>query len=547
MNKLKIWLPLLFAVLVALGIYIGMRMNEPYRHANSLFSFRTGQFNKINDVINYINMEYVDTVNQKKLVESTIEDMLHQLDPHSAYIPADELQASNEPLEGNFDGIGIEFHLQNDTIMVVTAISGGPSDALGIQAGDRIVKVNGKNVANIHITSTQVMQALRGPGGTKVKVTISRYGQLTDYMITRGKIPIYSVDVSYMLNPQTGYIKVSHFGEHTYEEYLEGFMKLKELGMKNLVLDLRGNPGGYLKTAIQLADEFLPDKKLIVYTEGRSRPKEKYLATSRGYFEEGSLVVLIDEGSASASEIVSGAVQDWDRAILVGRRSFGKGLVQEQSEFPDGSAIRLTIARYFTPTGRCIQKPYEDNYEQYENELLDRYKKGELISSDSIHFSDSLKFTTPGGHTVYGGGGIMPDVFVGLDTSGSSNYYSSISSKGLVNEFAYNYLDDNRKTFKKYKTFDEYNKSFIVNGQILNEFISYAEKKGVKPKAEEIATSSEIICTQLKALIARQIWKNDGFYAVIHSLDVTLKKAVELIDKKQVTFKEKTTPKNKSL
>ena len=547
MNKLKIWLPLLFAVLIALGIYIGMRMNEPYRHANSLFSFRTGQFNKINDVINYINMEYVDTVNQKKLVESTIEDMLHQLDPHSAYIPADELQASNEPLEGNFDGIGIEFHLQNDTIMVVTAISGGPSDALGIQAGDRIVKVNGKNVANIHITSTQVMQALRGPGGTKVKVTISRYGQLTDYMITRGKIPIYSVDVSYMLNPQTGYIKVSHFGEHTYEEYLEGFMKLKELGMKNLVLDLRGNPGGYLKTAIQLADEFLPDKKLIVYTEGRSRPKEKYLATSRGYFEEGSLVVLIDEGSASASEIVSGAVQDWDRAILVGRRSFGKGLVQEQSEFPDGSAIRLTIARYFTPTGRCIQKPYEDNYEQYENELLDRYKKGELISSDSIHFSDSLKFTTPGGHTVYGGGGIMPDVFVGLDTSGSSNYYSSISSKGLVNEFAYNYLDDNRKTFKKYKTFDEYNKSFIVNGQILNEFISYAEKKGVKPKAEEIATSSEIICTQLKALIARQIWKNDGFYAVIHSLDVTLKKAVELIDKKQVTFKEKTTPKNKSL
>ena len=547
MNKLKIWLPLLFALLLALGIYVGMRMNEPYRQSNSLFSFRTGQFNKINDVINYINMEYVDTVNQKKLVESTIEDMLHQLDPHSAYIPADELQASNEPLEGNFDGIGIEFHLQSDTIMVVTAISGGPSDALGIQAGDRIIKVNGKNVANIHITSTQVMQALRGPGGTKVKVTISRYGQLTDYMITRGKIPIYSVDVSYMLNPQTGYIKVSHFGEHTYEEYLEGFMKLKELGMKNLVLDLRGNPGGYLKTAIQLADEFLPEKKLIVYTEGRSRPKEKYLATSVGYFEEGALVVLIDEGSASASEIVSGAVQDWDRAILVGRRSFGKGLVQEQSEFPDGSAIRLTIARYFTPTGRCIQKPYEDNYEQYENELLDRYKKGELISSDSIHFSDSLKFTTPGGHIVYGGGGIMPDVFVGLDTSGSSNYYSSISSKGLVNEFAYNYLDDNRKTFKKYKTFDEYNKSFFINGQILNEFISYAGKKGVKPNAEEIKTSSEIICTQLKALIARQIWKNDGFYAVIHSLDVTLKKAIELIDKKQVTFKQKASTKNKAL
>ena len=547
MNKYKIWLPIVFAALLALGIYIGMRMNEPYRHSNSLFSFRTGQFNKINDVINYINMEYVDTVNQKKLVESTIDDILHQLDPHSAYIPADELQASNEPLEGNFDGIGVEFHVENDTIMVVTAISGGPSDALGIQAGDKIVKVEGKNVANIHITNTLVMQSLRGPGGSKVNVTIFRNGQLIDYQITRGKIPIYSVDVSYMLNAQTGYIKVSHFGEHTYEEYLEGFMKLKEHGMKNLVLDLRGNPGGYLKTAIQLADEFLPDKKLIVYTEGRSRPKETYLATSRGYFEEGSLVVLIDEGSASASEIVSGALQDWDRAIIVGRRSFGKGLVQEQSEFPDGSAIRLTIARYFTPTGRCIQKPYEDNYEQYENELLNRFKKGELSNSDSIHFSDSLKYKTPGGHTVYGGGGIMPDVFVALDTSGSSNYYSSISSKGLVNEFAYKYLDNNRKLFRKYKSFDEYNKSFNINEQILNEFVTYAEKNGVKRDEAGIKTSSEIINTQLKALIARQVWKNEGFYAVIHTMDQTLKKALELLDKKQVTYKTKKGVKNKSL
>ncbi len=539
MNKIKIWLPLVFAGLLALGIYIGMRMNEPYRKANSLFSFRTGQFNKINDVINYINMEYVDTVNQKKLVESTIEDILHQLDPHSAYIPADELQASNEPLEGNFEGIGVEFHIQNDTIMVVAAVSGGPSDELGIQAGDRIIKVEGKNVANIHITSTQVMQLLRGPGGTKVKVTIYRYGQLIDYQITRGKIPVYSVDVSYMLDSETGYIKVSHFGDKTYEEYLDGFMKLKELGMKNLVLDLRGNPGGYLKTAIQIADEFLPDQKMIVYTEGRARPKEKYIASNRGYFENGPLVVLIDEGSASASEIVSGALQDWDRAIIVGRRSFGKGLVQEQSEFPDGSAIRLTIARYFTPTGRCIQKPYENNYEQYENELFERFKKGELLSSDSIHFPDSLKFTTPAGHIVYGGGGIMPDVFVSLDTSGNSNYYSSISSKGLVTEFAYNFLDKNRKDFKKYKSFEDYNKSFTIDDNILREFVSYAEKNGVKPNEKELNISSEIITTQLKALIARQLWKNEGFYAVIHKLDKTLSKAMELMENKQVTFRGK--------
>jgi carboxyl-terminal processing protease len=535
-NKLKIWLPFLFAGLLALGIYVGMRMNEPYRKANSLFSFRTGQFNKINDVINYINMEYVDTVNQKKLVESTIEDILHQLDPHSAYIPADELQASNEPLEGNFEGIGVEFHVQNDTIMVVAAVSGGPSDALGIQAGDRIIKVEGKNVANIHITSTQVMQLLRGPGGTKVNVTVFRYGQLIDYQITRGKIPVYSVDVSYMLNGETGYIKVSHFGDKTYEEYLEGFMKLKEQGMKNLILDLRGNPGGYLKTAIQIADEFIPDQKMIVYTEGRSRPKEKYIASNRGYFENGPLVVLIDEGSASASEIVSGALQDWDRAIIVGRRSFGKGLVQEQSEFPDGSAIRLTIARYFTPTGRCIQKPYENNYEQYENELLERFKRGELLSSDSIHFPDSLKFTTPAGHVVYGGGGIMPDVFVALDTTGNSNYYSAISSKGLISEFAYNYLDNNRNFFKKYKSFDEYNKSFVVDENILKDFISYAAKNGVKPNESEIKISSEIITTQLKALIARQLWKNEGFYSVIHKLDKTLKKALEQLESKQVTL-----------
>ena len=537
MNKFKNWLPFIFAALLALGIYIGMRMNEPYNHTGSIFSFRTGQFNKLNDIINYINQEYVDTVNQKKLVENTIEDMLHQLDPHSAYIPADQLQATNEPLEGNFDGIGIEFHIQNDTIMVVAAVSGGPSDALGIQAGDRIISVDGKSVANINITSAQVMQTLRGPGGTKVRVTIYRSGKEIDYTITRGKIPIYSVDVSYMLNKETGYIKVSHFGEHTYEEYLEGFTKLKNLGMKNLILDLRGNPGGYLKTAIQLADEFLPDKKLIVYTEGRSRPVESYYATTRGLYEEGGLVVLIDEGSASASEIVSGALQDWDRATIVGRRSFGKGLVQEQSVFPDGSAIRLTIARYYTPTGRSIQKPYNADYQTYENELYERLKRGELLSSDSIHFADSLRFTTPGGHVVYGGGGIMPDIFVALDTTGTSNYFSSLSSRGLISEFAYDYLDSHRKTFQKYSSLDEFNKSFMVNESILNEFIAFGNKRGVKPDPDGLRISLQLIQTQLKAFIARQLYRNEGFYSVIHSIDNTLKKAVDLVEKKQVAIK----------
>ena len=537
MTKFRIWLPFIFACLLASGIYIGMKLNEPFNNKKSFFSFRTGQFNKINDVVNYISQEYVDTVNQKKLVESTIEDMLHQLDPHSAYIPAEDLQAMNEPLEGNFDGIGVEFHVQQDTIMVVTAVSGGPSEQLGIRSGDRIVTVEGKNVAGIHITNTQVTQMLRGPSGTKVKVGIYRRGnpQLVEYTITRGKIPVFSVDVSYMLDEKTGYIKVSHFAEHTYEEYIDAFTKLKEKGLQSLILDLRGNPGGYLKTAIQIADEFLPDGKLIVYTQGHARPKETFNSSARGFFEKGKLIVLIDEGSASASEIVSGAVQDWDRATIVGRRSFGKGLVQEQSNFPDGSAIRLTIARYYTPTGRSIQKPYNDGYDEYENELFHRMKNGELSSSDSVHFSDSLKFVTPGGKIVYGGGGIMPDVFVPLDTEGISPFYNEVNGKGLIVQFAYDYLDIHRKEItSQYPDFNSYKTKFSIGNEDYSKFVAYALKNGVGKATKGESYSSPLIRTQLKALIARQIWKNDGFFPIIHELDMTLKKAEELMKTDQV-------------
>jgi len=538
-NKLRLWLPFLLAAILALGIYVGMRLNEPFKSSRSFFSFRTGQFNKINDVINYINNEYVDTVNQKTLVENTISQLLHQLDPHSAYIPADELQAMNEPLEGNFDGIGIEFHVQDDTIMVVSAVAGGPSEQLGIQSGDRIIAVEGKNVAHINISNAEVMQLLRGPSGTKVKVTILRKstGQNIVYSITRGKIPIYSVDVAYMLNKETGYIKVSHFADRTYDEYLNAFVKLKEAGMESLILDLRGNPGGYMKSAIQLSDEFLPDRKLVVYTEGRSRPRESFYATPRGFFEQGALIVLVDEGSASASEIVAGALQDWDRATIVGRRSFGKGLVQEQSVFPDGSAMRLTIARYYTPTGRSIQKPYAGGYEAYSNELYDRMKKGELASSDSIQFADSLHFTTPGGRTVYGGGGIMPDVFVSMDTGMTSQYYAEVSSKGMISQFAFDYLDQNRKQFEKYKTFEEYKNGFTVSEDLFRKFLDYSYKGGVEKSETGVRASSELIRTQIKALIARQIWKNDGFYPIIQTLDKTVAKALDLIEKKQVAIK----------
>ncbi|MEO8085886.1 MAG: S41 family peptidase [Bacteroidota bacterium] len=537
MTKIRIWLPFIFASLLAIGIYVGMKLNEPFNNKKSFFSFRTGQFNKINDVVNYISQEYVDTVNQKKLVESTIEDMLHQLDPHSAYIPAEDLQAMNEPLEGNFDGIGVEFHVQQDTIMVVTSVSGGPSDQLGIRSGDRIVQVEGKNVAGIHITNTQVTQLLRGPSGTKVKVGIYRRGNsaLVEYAITRGKIPVFSVDVAYMLDDKTGYIKVSHFAERTYEEYIDAFSKLKEKGLQSLILDLRGNPGGYLKTAIQIADEFLPEGKLIVYTQGHARPKESFNASARGFFERGKLIVLIDEGSASASEIVSGAVQDWDRATVVGRRSFGKGLVQEQSSFPDGSAIRLTIARYYTPTGRSIQKPYSAGYDEYENELFERMKKGEFSSSDSVHFSDSLKFKTPGGKIVYGGGGIMPDIFVPLDTIGISPFFNEANGKGLIVQYAYDFLDIHRKNITaQFADFSAYKKNFSIDNEAYSRFVEYALKNGVKKEEKGEAYSSTIIRTQLKALIARQIWKNDGFYPIIQELDVTLKKAEELMKTNQV-------------
>lgn len=537
MNKFRVWLPFIFALLLAAGIYIGMKLNEPFNNQKSFFSFRTGQFNKINDVVNYISQEYVDTVNQKKLVESTIEDMLHQLDPHSAYIPAEDLQAMNEPLEGNFDGIGVEFHVQQDTIMVVAAVSGGPSEQLGIRSGDRIVRVEDRNVAGIHITNTQVTQMLRGPSGTKVRVGIYRRGnpKIVEYTITRGKIPVFSVDVSYMLDEKTGYIKVSHFAEHTYEEYINAFTKLKEKGLQSLILDLRGNPGGYLKTAIQIADEFLPAGKLIVYTQGHARPKESFGSSARGFFEKGKLIVLIDEGSASASEIVSGAVQDWDRATIVGRRSFGKGLVQEQSSFPDGSAIRLTIARYYTPTGRSIQKPYNEGYDEYENELYHRIKKGELNSSDSVHFSDSLKYTTPGGKVVYGGGGIMPDVFVPLDTAGISSMYTEVNGKGLIVQYAYDYLDMHRKEItEKFPDFESFRQHFQIGDDAYKKFIEYALKNGIKKDESGQTYSSSLIRTQLKALIARQIWKNEGFYPIIHELDATLKKAEELMKSNQV-------------
>jgi len=531
-NNFKVLLPFYFSIAVVIGIVIGSVLSTNSTSKKTIFTSRVSRFNKLNEVINYIEQDYVDTINEKKVVEETITNMLHELDPHSVYIPASEAKEINEPLEGNFEGIGVEFHIQDDTIVVISAISGGPSEAVGIQSGDRIVKIEGKTVAGVKISNNDVIKKLRGTGGTKVIVGIAKQGsdKINNYTITRGKIPIYSVDVGYMVDDKTGYIKINRFATSTYDEFMEKLHALKKVGMKNLILDLKDNPGGYLTAATKIADEFLDGDKLIVYTQGKARKKTEYRAGNGGEFINGKLVVLIDEGSASASEIVAGALQDWDRATIIGRRSFGKGLVQEPINFPDGSEIRLTVARYYTPTGRSIQRSYKDGAESYYEDVRKRATNGELESVDSIKLPDSLKYKTPGGRIVYGGGGIMPDIFVPIDTSGNSNFLFDVVNKGIISEYSYKYLDQNRATIEGYKSFSEFDKHFQVTDDLYNKFVVYALSHGAGKDEKGVKESALLIKTQLKALIARQVWKNEGFYPVIHRVDETMKKAMEVIN-----------------
>ena len=511
--------PIILGLVLGLGIYLGSRLAPaPVVTAD----------NKISNILDYIQQEYVDTVNRQELMDHSIEKLLEQLDPHSAYIPASDLQAVNEPLEGNFEGIGIEFHVQDDTIMVVSVLSGGPSERVGLMPGDRITKVNGKSVAGINITSDQVLKTLRGKGGSLVTVSVYRRGQsgLLDYKIIRGKIPINSIEFSYMPEPGIGYIKVSRFSATTYEEFKEALSGLKKQGLRSLILDLRGNPGGFLDAATNMADEFLGGRKLVVYTQGKARPKTSYYTERDGLFEEGKLIVLIDEGSASAAEIVTGAVQDWDRGTVIGRRSFGKGLVQEQTTLPDGSALRLTIARYYTPTGRSIQKPYNNGIDAYEEEVIDRFRHGEFNNKDSIHFADSLKYKTPAGRIVYGGGGIMPDIFVGIDTTFETTYLDKLFASGSVNQFAYDYTDQHRAELGKYTSAATYITDFKITEPLLREFVAYAEKKGVTPNEKELARSRNYLEVQLKAYIGRLLFQNKGLYPVLHSIDPAFRKAM---------------------
>jgi carboxyl-terminal processing protease len=528
-NKAFIYLPLILALVFISGIWIGKMINR-----NAVHRGQAAPSDKISSIIDYVQDQYVDTVNREKLIDKTIADMLQELDPHSAYMTAEERARMNEPLEGNFEGIGIEFNIVSDTIRVMNVIAGGPSETVGIHADDRIVLVDGKPFTGKKLSNSDVLNTLRGKGGSKVNLSIKRAGTkgLIVFRITRGTIPIYSIDAAYMLKKNIGYIKLSRFAATSYDEYMTAFNKLKEQGMNKMILDLRGNGGGYLNIAVKLADEFLPNGKMIVYTKGRAVANggKKFLATAKGGFEDKTLVILIDENSASASEIIAGAIQDNDRGILVGRRSFGKGLVQEERDLPDGSAFRLTIARYYTPSGRCIQRSYKKGAEEYYQEEYDRMKNGELLNADSIKFSDSLKFHTPKGKVVYGGGGIMPDVFVPIDTSERSHYINALIFKGMVKDFVLEYADANRETLKK-QGFDHFKKDFIVSKGMLEDLTSYAGKKGLKANTLQLERHQDYLAYYVKATIARVIWGEEGFYVIYNTRDKTLERAIEEAEK----------------
>lgn len=524
-------MPLFFAITLAAGVGIGYYFTfNSDSESKSLTYHGKSKGTKITNLLDYIEMQYVDTVNHEQLENKTIVSMLKSLDPHSDFIPASDFSAVNEPLEGNFDGIGIEFNIIDDTIRVVNPIIGGPSEKLGIKAGDRILKVNNISVANIKITTKQVFEKLRGKSGSLVTVSIRRSGvkNLLDFEITRGKIPIYSIEVAYMLRPTIGFIKINRFAGTTYEEYLNAFNSLSKQGMKKLVLDLRGNGGGFLKTAVELADEFLIDGLQIVYTEGRAHPKKVYNATSKGGFENNGLVVLIDEGSASASEIVAGALQDNDRATIIGRRSFGKGLVQDQIDLPDGSAVRLTIARYYTPTGRCIQKPYDKSLDDYYSEEYDRYEHGELYNADSMKVDKTKKYRTPGGKIVYGGGGIVPDIFVPLDTVKSSPLVNRLYNSGILNSFAFEYTDQHRaQLLKEYKSAADFISGYKVSEKEVRAMKSYLALK----KAPSNFTGNEIGFALLtKALIGRNLFDKEAYYPILYKNDTAVLKAIEVLN-----------------
>lgn len=525
-RKINIILPLLLTLFLVGGMLIGSQLNRISEPDSFSVYPRT---NKLSGVIDYISQEYVDSIDREKLIENTIPEILKQLDPHSMYIPASEVAEYNEPLEGNFSGIGVVFTMEDDTVFIISTTLNGPSEKIGILAGDRIVRVNDSLVAGVKMPDTEIVKMLKGTRGTKVVVSIARRGidELLEFEITRDRIPIASIDIAYMLTNDVGFIKISGFSKNTTDEFLRAVDTLNKKGMKKLILDLRLNGGGYMNAATEIADQFLEAGTPIVYTEGYNQPRKDILASSKGKLLDHELIILIDEGSASASEILAGAIQDNDRGLILGRRSFGKGLVQQQTIFSDGSALRLTIARYYTPTGRSIQKPYENGLDDYIREVHERFERGEFVYADSIKFADSLKYKTPGGKTVYGGGGIMPDIFVPVDTSIFTRYYTRVSNRGLISRFAYKFADSNRQRMNGFDDPRELLK-YLQNQNVYEQFVDFAEKNGVKETTEEIILARPVVSTYLNALIARFILDNRGYYPIIHDIDPNIQKSLEI-------------------
>jgi carboxyl-terminal processing protease len=493
--------------------------------------------NKFGRLLRLIDGYYVDSANVDDLTEKAIIHLLSELDPHSTYISKEEVQKMNEPLKGNFEGIGISFNIFKDTLLVTQTIPGGPSEEVGLRAGDRIIEIDGKSIAGIGLKNSDVFDMLRGKKGTEVEIKVLRknLSEMLDFTIVRDKIPIHSLDASYMLDGVTGYIKLNKFSATTTDEFVEAMKSLRQQNIKNLVLDLRGNGGGYLKTAIEISDQLLKDNQLIVYTDGTNEPKREYNATEKGVFEDGNLVVLVDESSASASEIVAGAVQDWDRGLVIGRRSYGKGLVQKPYFLTDGSMVRLTTAHYYTPSGRNIQKPYEEGIEDYRMDYQKRLSKGEMFSEDSILFSDSLKFETlRNKRTVFGGGGIMPDLFIPLDTSSLYKYYNSLRRNRVVYEFVLDYVDINRERLqKKYSSADEFYNKFEITNEMMEQIVDKGEKKGLEKDEESLSFTNSNVKRDIKALIARDIFSLNDYFRISNEDDDAIKKALDVIENQQ--------------
>lgn len=525
------FIPFLLAICLIAGIAIGTFYANHFS-GNKLGIINTSS-NKLNALLRIIDDQYVDTVNMGELVEEAMPQILSELDPHSSYIPAKDLEAVNADLKGSFSGIGIQFTIQNDTIHVNSVIQGGPSEKVGLMAGDRIVEVDDSAFVGKIVTNSEAMKRLKGEKGSKVKLGVYRLGEkdLLHFTVIRGNIPVKSIDAAYMINEKVGYIKVNKFGETTYPELLIALAKLNQKSCEGLIVDLRGNTGGYMAAAIQMVNEFLPNNRLIVYTQGRKSPREDYNSNGTGSNQKMPLVVLVDEGSASASEIFAGAIQDNDRGTIVGRRSFGKGLVQQPIEFSDGSAIRLTIARYYTPSGRCIQKPYEKGKEsEYELDLLTRYEHGEFFSADSIKQDETEVYHTRLGRPVYGGGGIMPDIFVPQDTTGMTSYFRMAANRGLIIRYTFDYTDQNRSTLQKYDT-PEKMEAYLKGQNLLNKFAAWAEKKGLKRRNNLMMKSRRLFEMSLYGNIIYNMLGMEAYVEYLNESDKTVLKAVEILEK----------------